>query len=184
VFHGLRERVDAVLAGTMTLRVERYGRLVKDPERRRGRVERGHAPEPLACIVTLTGDVPMDIPLLSEPEARVVIFTPRPIEPLPAAQTEVVELDAGELTLTTVMRRLRSHHGVASLLCEGGPTLFAALLHEQLVDELFVTVAPKLAGGGHGPTIANGPELPEPAGARVVWALEHGGSLFLRYAVL
>src|SRR6201985_1236670 len=35
VFHGLRERVDAVMAGTATMRTERYGRMTRDPERRR-----------------------------------------------------------------------------------------------------------------------------------------------------
>ena len=53
----------------------------------------------------------------------------------------------------------------ASLLCEGGPTLFGSLLGEGLVDELFLTLAPKLTGGGRGPTISSGTELSEP------WAL-------------
>ena len=37
MFHGLRERVDAVMAGTATMRTERYGRIARDPERRRRR---------------------------------------------------------------------------------------------------------------------------------------------------
>src|SRR6476619_3195370 len=48
MFHGLRERVDAVIAGTATLRTERYGRIARDPERRGRRTERGLPPEPLA----------------------------------------------------------------------------------------------------------------------------------------
>src|SRR6478672_13093587 len=62
MFHGLRERVDAVMAGTATMRTERYGRIARDPDRRRRRTERGLAPEPLAVIVTRSGDVPFDIP--------------------------------------------------------------------------------------------------------------------------
>ena len=58
-----------------------------------------------------------------------------------------------------------------------------ALLGEQLVDELFVTLAPQLAGGGTAPTMATGAALPEPATLRLVWALERHGSLYLRYAV-
>ena len=65
--------------------------------------------------------------------------------------------------MTTVLRHLRSDYGVRTLLCEGGPTLFGALLTEDVVDELFLTLAPKLAGGGSGPTITSGPELAEPA---------------------
>jgi riboflavin biosynthesis pyrimidine reductase len=67
------------------------------------------------------------------------------------------------------------------LLCEGGPTLFGSLLHEELIDELFLTIAPRLAGGGRGPTITSGPSLPEPAELRIRWLLEQGGSLFARY---
>ena len=39
--------------------------------------------------------------------------------------------------------------------------MFGALLHERLVDELFLTLAPKLTGGGESPTISTGPELME-----------------------
>ena len=69
-----------------------------------------------------------------------------------------------------------------SLLCEGGPTLMGALLHERLVDELFLTLAPQLAGGGTGPTMSSGPALADPAALELVWALERAGSLYLRYA--
>jgi riboflavin biosynthesis pyrimidine reductase len=72
---------------------------------------------------------------------------------------------------------------VRSLLCEGGPTVFGALLRENLTDELFLTLAPKLAGGGSSPTVTSGPELPELLNLRLAWALEHGGSLFLRYGL-
>lgn len=184
LFHGLRERVDAVFAGSGTLRAERYGRLTKDPERRRRRAAAGLAPEPLACVVTLSGKVPTEIPLFAEPEARVVVFGPtEPDLSEVAAQVEVVRLDMGELTLTTVSRRLRSDYGVRSLLCEGGPTVFGALLRERLVDELFLTLAPKLAGGGTEPTIASGTELSELQQLEPVWALAHGGALYLRYAL-
>lgn len=184
MFHGLREHVDAVLAGTGTLRTERYGRMLGKEERRRRRVQRGASPEPLACIVSRSGDVPIDIPLFAEPEARIVIFTSSAIDTSAcAAHPEVVALDPGELTLTTVLRRLRSDYGVRALLCEGGPTLFGSLLHEAVVDELFLTLAPKLAGGGTEPTITAGPELADPRTLSLSWLLERGGLLYLRYAV-
>jgi riboflavin-specific deaminase-like protein len=182
LFHGLRERVDAVMAGTGTLRTERYGRMARDPERRRRRVAAGLAPEPIACVVTRSGDVPTDIPLFAEPEARIVVFTPTELDVSScAAQVEVVRLDPGELTMTTAFRRLRADHGVQLLLCEGGPTVFGALLQEDLADELFLTLAPKLAGGGSGPPISSGPALPELCDLDLLWALEQQGSLFLRY---
>jgi 5-amino-6-(5-phosphoribosylamino)uracil reductase len=183
LFHGLRETVDAIMAGTNTMRIERYGRLVSDPERRKRRAERGLSPEPLACVVTRSGELPTDIPLLSDPDAKVLVFAGEGISVDCSAHVQVVRLDPGELTLTTVMRCLRAEHGVRSLLCEGGPTIFASLLREQLVDELFLTLAPKLTGGGHGPAITSGPELPEPKRMRHEWVLERDDSLFLRYAL-
>jgi len=184
IFHGLREHVDAVLVGTATLRAERYGRVLGKPERRRRRVERGLGPEPLLATVTRSGEIPTDIPVFAEPEARVVIFSSAaPDVTGCGAQVEVVSLDPAQLTLTTVVRHLRNLHGVRTLLCEGGPTLFGALLQEDLVDDLFVTLAPKLAGGGQGPTIASGPQLAEPVPARIAWMLERGDSLYLRYTL-
>jgi riboflavin biosynthesis pyrimidine reductase len=162
MFHGLRESADAVMAGTVTLRTERY--------------------EPLLCIITRSGDVPTEIPLFAEPEARIVIFSASAVQlGSPAAQVEMVRLDPAELTLTTALRRLRADFGVRTLLCEGGPTLFGALLRERIVDELFLTLAPKLGGGGNGPAVTSGPELPGLQLLRIEWLLERHDSLYLRY---
>lgn len=184
MFHGLREQVDAVLAGTGTLRVESYGRVLGKPERRERRLARGWSAEPLASMITRSGEIPDDIPMLEEPEQRVVVFSPVETDfSAHRAQIELERLDPGELTLTTAMRLLRAEYGVRSLLCEGGPTLFGALLQEDLVDELFLTIAPKLAGGGQGPSVSSGPELADPRALRILWLLERAGSLYLRYAL-
>jgi riboflavin-specific deaminase-like protein len=183
LFHVLREAVDAVMAGTGTLAVERYGRMIKDPAARQRRLDRGLDAEPLAVVISRSGQIPYEIPLFGEPEARIVEFTgataPRPIP----AQRELVCLEPGEVDLRTAMARLRSEFGVHTLLCEGGPTLFGALVAEGLVDELFLTVAPKLVGGDSNPAILTGPPLPEPAGLELRSALEREGSLFLRFAI-
>jgi riboflavin biosynthesis pyrimidine reductase len=173
LFHALRERVDAVIVGTGTLRTERYGRLIKDEDARRRRTEYGLEPDPLACVVTRSGKLPLDIPLFSE--ERVVVFAPQAVNGL---KTTLIE--PAELTLATVLRRLRQDYGVGSLLCEGGPTLFGSLVHEELIDELFLTISPKLVGGGSAPTITRGAELAAPADVQLTSLLERDGSLFLR----
>ena len=177
MFHALRESVDAIMVGTGTLRVERYGSLIRDPEARQRRVDRGLEANPLACVVTRSGTLPLDIPLFAE--ERVVVFAPNAIEGVLTTQ-----LDPAELTLATVMRHLHADYGVRSVLCEGGPTLFGSLIDEQLVDELFLTLAPKLVGGGSAPTITRGAELGEPATLEVRWVLERAGTLFHRFVVL
>jgi len=184
VFRRLRTQVDALLIGTRTLAIERYGRAVRRPELRAARTALGLAPEPLVATVSRSGALPTDIPLFDEPDARVVAFVPADApEPSCAARVTLVRLDPAELTLTTALRRLRAEHGVRALLCEGGPTLMGALLHERLVDELFLTLAPQLAGGGDGPTLSSGPALADAAELELVWALERAGSLYLRYAI-
>src|SRR5256886_2211152 len=76
LFHELRTQVDAVMAGAGTVRAERYGPIVRAPERRRARRERGLEEEPLACIVSGRMALAPDIPLLGSPRSRVVIITP------------------------------------------------------------------------------------------------------------
>jgi riboflavin biosynthesis pyrimidine reductase len=180
VFRTLRREVDAVLAGTGTLRAEQYGRILKLPPSRERRRRAGLAPEPLATTLTRSGDVPLDIPLFAEPEAEVVLFSGREIDVSGvAAQVEVVVLDPPDLG--SALAHLRAHHQVRLLLCEGGPLMLAALVRERLLDELFLTLVPQLTGGGTGPALTTGPELPELRGMELAGVLERAGSLFLRY---
>ena len=180
-FHLLRTQVDAVLAGTGTLRAERYGALVRDPELRALREREGRSPQPLAVVVSRSGAVPYDIPLFADAETQVALFTPAGGHPPPcAALIDVHEVPAGG-ELAAVLHSLRSEHEVRALLCEGGPTLFDALLADGFVDELFLTISPSLVGGGErGITVGVRPPRAQPM--RLVWALECDGELLLRYA--
>jgi 5-amino-6-(5-phosphoribosylamino)uracil reductase len=138
-------------------------------------------------MVTRSGDVPSDIPMFSEAEARIVVFSAEDHDFSSChADVQLVRLDPGELTLTTVMRRLRTDFEIRLLLCEGGPTVFGSLLQEGLVDELFLTLAPQLAGRDEGsPRLAllEGaalwPDSPRWLGLRSV--RRAGDHLFLRY---
>jgi riboflavin-specific deaminase-like protein len=185
LFHRLRTQVDAVLVGSGTLRAERYGRLVSDPELRAAREAEGRAGDPLGCVVTRSLDVPFDLPLFQEPEQPTVVFTSSQ-EPLEGAGPGVTveRLRAEELTMTSVLEVLRARHDVRSVLCEGGPTVLGLMLGERVVDELFLSVAPRIAGGGEAPTIVEGTPLSELVDLELVWALEAEGSLFLRYRVV
>jgi len=70
--------------------------------------------------------------------------------------------------------------GVRAVICEGGPRLHASLQAESLVDELFLTIAPKLSGGEEAPRILEG-ALPEVVNLELAWLLECDGELFARY---
>ncbi|MEA2374988.1 MAG: hypothetical protein QOD53_1451 [Thermoleophilaceae bacterium] len=193
LFHELRAQVDAVMVGAGTVRTERYGRLVRDPDRRQRRAAAGLEPDPLAIVVSASLSLDPDIPLLQDPDSRVVIFTrsERELEGCAAhveylrpadapASPDELHQRAALLALRPLMRVLRERHGVQTVLCEGGPVLHAALLGEGLVDELFLSLAPKLAGGAE-PTIVSGPSLAPPLEMDLISVLHAGGHLFLRY---
>ncbi len=190
LFHGLRTAVDAVLVGAGTVRVEGYRRLVRDERRREIRRARGLAEEPLACVVSGRLALGSEIPLLSDPHARVAILTTSAAS-LPAdcrAEIEYVRAPRdGVLDLPRAMAELRERFDVRTLLCEGGPHLSAQLVAEGLVDELFLSLSPKLAGGdatNETLRILSGPELDPPVALELRAALEHDSHLFLRYKIL
>lgn len=181
-FHLLRTQVDAVLAGTRTLFIENYGPLAKEERLSEIRVAEGRAAQPLGVVISRAGTVPFEIPLFADAGSRVAVYGPPDLEvPETAAEVTVHELASGDGALEGVLRSLRADHDVRSLLCEGGPSIFSALLTADLVDELFLSFAPKLVGGDS-VSMTTGRPLDELLDLRLVCALEQEGTLFLRYA--
>lgn len=181
VFHTLRAQADAILVGSGTLRAERYGRFTKDGPWAEIRTSAGLAPEPLGIVMTRSLDLPLDISLFQDPVARVAVYTTAQgdLAPTPADVT-VTRLEA--LEPAAVLDHARATYGVSCVLCEGGPTLNGSLFAAALVDELFLSVSPLLAGGTDPLTIVEG--VPPPAAAlELVQAIEHEGTLLLRYRV-
>jgi riboflavin-specific deaminase-like protein len=189
MFHGLRSAVDAVLVGAGTVRMERYGRIIREESVRRMRRDRGLSEEPLACIVSGRLALEPDIPLLADPQAKVVIVTSSQASlPAKGAHVEYVRAERdGRLDLSGALAELRARFGIQVLLCEGGPHLSLQLFAGGLVDELFLSLSPRLAGGeaasGEALRILAGPELQPSVSLEILGALECESSLFLRYGV-
>jgi riboflavin-specific deaminase-like protein len=175
----LRTRFDAVMIGAGTMRVERYGRMVPDPDFRAYRERTGFAHDPLAVIVSNRLELPWDAPLFTDGGGRCVIFTASDDDPpeTPTPVTVVRHPDGVELD--KALEWLRHERGIRSVLCEGGPTLHGRLREGDLADELFLTIAPKLSGG-EAPRILEG-ALPEVIDLELAWLLEGDGELFARY---
>jgi 2,5-diamino-6-(ribosylamino)-4(3H)-pyrimidinone 5'-phosphate reductase len=189
LFIALRGAVDAVLVGAGTARTERYGRIIRDPERRDRRARQGLSQEPLACIASARLSLPADLPLLAERDARVVVLTAseRSLTGAAAHIDYVRATRAGTLDLPLALVQLRERFAVEVLLCEGGPHLNHDLLAAGVVDEVFLSFAPKLAGGDDPQQetlrIAAGDELPQLVELDLLSALESESQLFLRYGV-
>jgi riboflavin-specific deaminase-like protein len=181
LFHQLRTQADAVMVGAGTARTERYGRITKSDELRAKRVAEGLAADPLAVIVSARLALPPDLPILNEPEQPVLIATASE-ESLPGVSDQVEYARVGD-DLPKLMALLSEERGLRSVLCEGGPTLNSYLLSAALVDELFLTVSPRLAGGDDALTIVAGRRLVEPAELALVSLAAHEGELFTRWRI-
>jgi riboflavin-specific deaminase-like protein len=190
LFHELRGQADAVMAGATTVSGERYRRLIRDPERRERRRSAGLEPDPLAVVVSARLRIDPQTPLLQDPDSRVVIVTAsaKELEGVrakvdylrPPEAREELPVGGPMLELAPLMGLLRERHGVELVLCEGGSVLAAALARERLVDELLLSLAPKVAAGD-GPALATGPAFEPPVEMTLVTVHEAGGHLFLRY---
>jgi riboflavin-specific deaminase-like protein len=179
LFHHLRTQADAVMVGAGTAREERYGRMTKNDELRQKRANEGLVPDALAVVVSGRLHLPPDLPLLNEPEQRVVIATASE-EEIPGVTGAVEYARVGD-DLPRLLAYLHEEHGVRSVLCEGGPTLNSFLFASGLVDELFLTLNPKILSGASALTIVAGRELVEPSEPDLVSVAEHEGELYTRW---
>ncbi len=169
------------MVGAGTLRAERYGRAIRDPEKRAERESRGLPGDPLTVVISGRLDLPWDAGLFADGGGEVLIFTTSSEEPPETATpVRVVRHEEG-LDLPAALGHLRTDLGIRSVLCEGGPKLHADLLECGLVDELFLTLGPRLAGGS-GPLIT-GDLRPGVIDLELRWLLAAGSELFARYGV-
>jgi riboflavin-specific deaminase-like protein len=175
----LRTRVDAVMIGAGTMRAERYGRMVADQQLRAYRERTGLAHDPLGVIISNRFELPWDAGLFTNGGGRVVIFTASDQDPPETATPVRVIRHPEGVDLDLAMEWLRKERGIRSVLCEGGPTLHGRLREGGLADELFLTIAPKIAGG-EGPRVLEG-ALPDVDNVELAWLLESDSELFARY---
>lgn len=104
----------------------------------------------IRVVVSETGKVPLDGRFFTDAPDRAYVATNNP----------VVGVQTLPLPPREALRVLRQVLGVERLLCEGGSELNAHLIAQELVDELFLTLAPKVKLGRDVPTYADGAPLP------------------------
>lgn len=185
----LRTRFDAVMIGAGTMRAERYGRIIRDPQLRAWRERVGLPHDPLAVIISAGLDLPWDAPLFTSGGGRVLIFTSSDARPpetatsLRTVQLPTVEPPDGEgrggVDVAEALRYLRQERGVRAVLCEGGPHIHHQLQAAGVVDELFITLGSQLTGGD-APRLTEGPFF-GPRQAELAWLLRHENELLARY---
>ncbi|MDH3680361.1 MAG: dihydrofolate reductase family protein [Acidimicrobiia bacterium] len=165
MFTALRAVCDAILVGASTVREEDYRPPSGGPaEARAARSARGQATRPQLVVVTASLSLDVDQRLFADPEYRPIIATvaAAPSERRRALEdvAEVIECGTDQVDLGRVIDEL-GHRGARTVLAEGGPSLNAQLIADDLIDEWNLTVSPILAAGSSRRP-AHGPQVPHP----------------------
>lgn len=153
----LRAVADVVVSGAGTLRVEpkvtwtpqqvfpKAADLFCEVRRARGLPERARV-----AIFSASGDIDLSLPVFRSPDVDALIVTSvAGAERLAATGTGDVRVRAvGERvpTMRQALDAVVAETGAGLVLSEAGPTLFGRMLEERVVDELFLTLSPHLAG--------------------------------------
>ncbi|MFT3715071.1 MAG: dihydrofolate reductase family protein [Gordonia sp. (in: high G+C Gram-positive bacteria)] len=157
LFGVLRSLADVILVGASTAVTEGYR--VPKPNRR--------GDTPLLILASRSLDIPPDYDTVTRPGVVVATCTSAPAdrrERLTAAGATLLDCGSDIVEMRRLLGEL-GDRGHDDVLCEGGPRLFADLLAENVVDELALTLSPRLVGGD-GPRIAHGTAVPgAPLGA-------------------
>ena len=181
VMRTLRSKADAVMIGGGTLRAEKLslGLDAEDPR-----------PQPLAVVLSNTGDVPLERNLIVDRRQRVLVLL---AEDAPdgaglrigdRAEVRRVETTSGAIDLAKALNTLKADYDVRRLLVEGGPTINHAILSLNLADELFVTLAPTLLGTStQDASSLVGGRLGKRRDLMLLSAYLDADELFLRYAI-
>jgi riboflavin biosynthesis pyrimidine reductase len=187
----LRSVADCVLIGSTTLR-EHLGpwtaeRAFPDASEhfRRIREVMAAPDEPTLVIVTGSGELPADHPALDDAVVLTTAAGAVKIADKGIRCREVLALGSGrEVDVRLGIEALRQR-GFGRILTEGGPKLMGSMLRAGVIDELFLTIAPKLIGGGSDrPPLSDDADLLGMGSVQRLLGIRRGGDyLFLRYAL-
>lgn len=185
IFGVLRGLADVIVVGAQTVRQEGYrGARPREAFAAR-RAAAGQPPAAAIAVVTASLDLDLSAPLFTEPVTPTLLLTgsAAPEDRVEAARKAGAEvLTAGEGATVDLARipALLAERGLTRLLTEGGPHLLGQFAAADVLDELCLTVAPRLTSGD-APRITDGPGVVVPAEFTLDSLIEDGGFLFTRY---
>jgi 2,5-diamino-6-(ribosylamino)-4(3H)-pyrimidinone 5'-phosphate reductase len=185
----IRAKCDAVMASAKTIASDNMTMGLPAEDLRAERIKRGMAPYPTRVLLTNSGRISPELRLFTKDFSPVVIFS---TEQMPAdvraalATKATLYLHHGKrVDLHGMLRTLRKEHGVKRLVCEGGAQIFRALLEAGLIDELNLTIIPRIFGGKRAPTLTGiaGKYLAASTRLKLREFSPIEGECFLRYTI-
>jgi len=178
-----RAAFDAVGSGAGTLRATGvWLRVGRDLAARR--IAEGRAPNPTGVVIAGTAPVPTNAHWFTGDEPRILLVgASNPMTDAPRG-TELLRAPDERPRPRWVLERL-DERGIGSLLLEGGPSVNAAFLAEDLIDEVYWTIGAHLLGTDALPMIVpvagDHAFAREPRRGSLISVLRHTDELFLRY---
>jgi riboflavin biosynthesis pyrimidine reductase len=146
----LRANADVVMNGAGTLRASGTSSRVGE-EHQAARLARGQTAQPLAAVLSTSGDLPLERAFFTERDFEAMVYladtAPPPRRAAIEATGRAVAVLPSEGFVASVLRHMRHELGARVLLIEGGPHLNGALLELGAVDEYFLTLGPVVVGG-------------------------------------
>lgn len=176
-----RASFDAVASGSGTLRQTGIWLGVGEELAAR-RAAAGRPPHPVGVVIAGSSPVPVDAGWFEGDEPRVLIVgSDNPMTDAPVG-TELLRAPDRRPSARWALERL-AERGIGSMLLEGGPNVNAAFIGERLVDELYWTIGPQIAGSTALPMVVPhaDDDGAEPWRARLASVIRHGDELMLRY---
>lgn len=183
----IRSLGDALIAGAKTVSADNMSMGLSAPDLREERRARGQTSEPLRVVVSNSGALDLKGKVFQKTNSPLVIFStrrmPENLRSKLARRADLWLFSAKKVDLAWMLQILREEHGVRTAVCEGGPSLFRALLEIQAVDELRLTWAPVIFGGAQAPTLTSlpGDFLPQTVSCQLTKMENSGGECFLTY---
>jgi riboflavin-specific deaminase-like protein len=157
----IRSLGDALMVGKNTLLTDRMSMGLPDEALRQARLQRAQAEYPIRVILSNSGDLPTDLDFFNHRFSPIVIYSTTRMPPRTQAElrakAELHLSTADHLSLQEVLNDLYETHQVRTLVCEGGPQLAKTLAVLDTVDDLFLTLAPLIAGGAGAPGVLGAP---------------------------
>ena len=186
----LRATADGIMFGAGTMRADNPAWHVRSAAMRDYRKSLGKLAGLLRVVVTAGAEIDRESRFFDDSQASagciVATVEDAPADRLAALESlaEIWKIGRGRVDLPELLRRLAGR-GVERLLVEGGGELNWALLCDDLVDELHVTIAPALLGGQAAPTLLEGEgfTMKMRRRLRLEQLVREGDELFCRYAV-
>lgn len=158
VFALLRSLADVILVGAGTARQEGYETVRPDEVDAGLRESLGLAPVPPIAVVTASLEVPDALVAGTTEAPRTIVITTRsaPRERLARLREHCDVVVSGTHTVELgEVRSAMSERGLHRVVCEGGPSLLGGLVEADAIDEMCLTVAPKLVVG-NAPRVSHG----------------------------